>query len=51
MTLPLLRVMYQPSPSQSVTKSMQSDLIVQPIAKNSSKYFINTGFLTYFEEL
>jgi len=30
---------------------MQSHLIVQPIAKNISKYFNNTGFITYFEEL
>lgn len=34
-----------------VTKSMQSDLIVQPIAKNSSKNFNLLGFITYFEEL
>jgi hypothetical protein len=30
---------------------MQSDLIVQPIAKNISKYFSFIGFITYFEEL
>jgi len=30
---------------------MQYDLIMQPIAKNSSKNFNNIGFLTYFEEL
>jgi hypothetical protein len=43
--------MSHPRPVQSVTKSMQSDLIMQPIAKNSSKNFNNSGFLTYFEEL
>jgi len=30
---------------------MQSDLMVQPIAKNTSKYFNLLGFITYFEEL
>jgi len=30
---------------------MQYDLIMQPIAKNSSKNFNNIGFITYFEEL
>jgi len=30
---------------------MQSDLMVQPIAKNISKYFNLLGFITYFEEL
>jgi hypothetical protein len=34
-----------------VIKSMQSDLIVQPIAKNILKNFNNTGLFTYFEEL
>jgi hypothetical protein len=37
--------------SQNVTKSKQYGLIMQPIAKNSSKNFIYRGFLTYFEEL
>jgi hypothetical protein len=35
----------------NVIKSMQSDLNVQPIAKNISKNFNNIGFITYFEEL
>jgi len=30
---------------------MQSDLIVQPIAKNILKNFNNTRLFTYFEEL
>jgi len=29
---------------------MHYDLIVQPIAKNTSKNFNNRGFLAYFEE-
>jgi len=28
---------------------MQYEFIVQPIAKNISKYFNRTGFITYFE--
>jgi hypothetical protein len=43
--------MAQPCTDQNVTKSIQSDLNMQPIAKNSSNYFNNNGFITYFEEL